>query len=103
MEIGKKIKAIVEQKGMATSEFARRLSTTNQNAHDIFKRTSIDTELLERIGKILDHDFFQYYTKPSSSQSPHQEKKKARVLIEIEIDDDLKKSLKTKLLQALDE
>ena len=102
MEIGKMIKAIIEQKGMTASEFARRLSTSNQNAHDIFKRASIDTELLERIGKILDHDFFQYYVKPSP-QFSLQKEKKTRVFIEMEIDNDFKKLLKTKLLQALDE
>jgi transcriptional regulator with XRE-family HTH domain len=101
MEIGKKIKAVIEQKGMTTSEFARRLCTTNQNAHDIFKRTSIDTEQLERIGAILEHDFFQYYVKPSSLLTD-QTKSKTRVLVEVEIDDELKKALKTKLLQVLE-
>ena len=100
MDIGKKIKQVVDQRGMGTSEFARRLCTTTQNAHDIYKRTSIDTELLERIGEILEHDFFQYYANPSSFGYP--EKKKTRVLVEIEIDADLKKSLRNQLLQALE-
>ena len=51
MDIGKKIKKVIDQKGMNSSEFARRLCTTNQNVHDIYKRASIDTELLGRIGK----------------------------------------------------
>ena len=100
MDIGKKIREVIEYRGMNTSEFARRLCTTNQNVHDIFKRTSIDTELLERIGEILDHDFFQYYANPASFGHP--EKKKTRVLVEIEIDADLKKSLRNQLLQALE-
>jgi len=100
MNIGKKIKEVLEQRGMNSSEFARRLCTTTQNAHDIYKRTSIDTDLLERICEILDHDFFQYYANPASFGLP--EKKKARVLVEIEIDDDLKKSLRSQVLQALE-
>ena len=100
MDIGKIIKQVIDQKGMTTSEFARRLCTTNQNAHDIYKRSSIDTALLERIGEILEHDFFQYYVNPTSIEVT--EKKKTRVLVEVEIDADLKKSLRTQLLQALE-
>jgi hypothetical protein len=92
---------VIDQKGMTTSEFARRLCTTNQNAHDIFKRTSIDTGQLEKIGEILDHDFFQYYVKTSSLPTD-QTKSKTRVLVEVEIDEELKKALKTKILQGLE-
>ena len=100
MNIGEKIKEIIDQRGMSTSEFARRLCTTNQNVHNIYKRDSLDTKLLERISEILEHDFFQYYANPASFG--YFEKKRTRVLVEIEIDDDLKKSLRTQLLQALE-
>jgi transcriptional regulator with XRE-family HTH domain len=100
MDIGKKIRSVIKQQGMTTSEFARRLCTTNQNVHDIYKRTSIDTAQLERIGEILNHDFFQYYVKPTSPL-PLQ-KKTSRVFVEVEIDDDLKETLKNKLLEVFD-
>jgi len=99
MNIGKKIKQVIVQKGMSTSEFARRLCTTTQNAHDIYKRTSIDTALLERIGEILEHDFFQYYINPASAPP---KKKTTRVLVEIEIDAELKALLKNQIIQALE-
>lgn len=97
MNIGKKIKEILDERGMKITEFSRRLNTSNQNAHAIFKRTSIDTEQLERIGEILDHDFFQYYVK--TVPQAQGKKKTARLLIEVELDDDvvLKKALQDKI------
>lgn len=82
---------------MKITEFSRRLNTSNQNAHAIFKRTSIDTEQLEHIGEILDHDFFQYYVK--ATPQAQAKKRKARLLIEVELEDDvaLKKALQDKI------
>lgn len=61
LHIGKFIKKRVEEIGMKKTEFARRVNTTPQNIYDIFNRTSIDTELLNQIGKILDFNFFEHY------------------------------------------
>ncbi len=62
VHIGNKIKAIVTKKGMTVSEFGRRINKSRENVYSIFKRKSIDTALLSTISKVLDHDFFQYYT-----------------------------------------
>ena len=43
--------------GMSVSEFARRLNCHRQNVYDIFKRKTIDVTLLQRISKVLEHDF----------------------------------------------
>lgn len=37
---------------------AERINCNRRNIYDIFQRPSIDTELLMRISKALDHDFF---------------------------------------------
>ena len=42
--------------------FARKLNCNRQNVYDIFKRTTIDTELLMRISVILQMDFFKVYS-----------------------------------------
>ncbi len=42
---------------MSVSEFARRLNCHRQNVYDIFKRKTIDVVLLQRISKVLEHDF----------------------------------------------
>jgi hypothetical protein len=62
VHIGNKIKASVNEKGMTVSEFGRRINKSRENVYSIFKRKSIDTALLVTISKVLDHDFFQYYT-----------------------------------------
>lgn len=61
LHIGKLIRKHLEEVGMTKSEFARRLHTSPQNIYGIFKRKSIDTNLLKNISIILNYDFFQYY------------------------------------------
>ena len=63
IHVGKKIREIFDSKGMTISEFARRINMSRENVYDIFKRKTIDTGLLEIISSILEHDFFQYYSK----------------------------------------
>ncbi|MGZ4043316.1 MAG: XRE family transcriptional regulator [Bacteroidia bacterium] len=60
--IGSKIKGVVDKKGMTVSEFGRRINKSRENVYSIFKRKTIDTGLLITISKVLEHDFFQYYT-----------------------------------------
>ncbi|MFL5730006.1 MAG: hypothetical protein ACJ75J_11015 [Cytophagaceae bacterium] len=60
--IGSKIKGVVGKKGMTVSEFGRRINKSRENVYSIFKRKTIDTGLLVTISKVLEHDFFQYYT-----------------------------------------
>ena len=54
---GEKVKEYFEASGMSVSEFARRLNCHRQNVYDIFKRQDIDLSLLQRISKVLEHDF----------------------------------------------
>ncbi|HTF03558.1 MAG TPA: helix-turn-helix transcriptional regulator [Bacteroidia bacterium] len=62
VHIGKIVRKHLEEAGMTKSEFARRLETSPQNIYGIFKRKSIDTELLKEISAVLNYDFFQYYS-----------------------------------------
>ena len=59
MEIhaGERIKEYLAVTGLSVSEFARRLRCHRQNVYDIFKRKTIDVTLLQRISKVLEHDF----------------------------------------------
>ena len=65
---GEKIKEYFAITGLSVSEFARRLHCHRQNVYDIFKRKTIDVTLLQRISKVLEHDFVSeiYGTKQSS-------------------------------------
>jgi transcriptional regulator with XRE-family HTH domain len=67
LHIGKLIRKRIEQAGMNKSEFARRINSTPQNVYSIFKRESIDTDLLWEISRVLNYDFFQHYTTSGGS------------------------------------
>ena len=59
LHIGQLIKTVFERSGMTVSEFARRLNCERTNVYTIFKRRSIDVELLVNISKILKYNFFE--------------------------------------------
>lgn len=54
---GETIRKHVLASGMSVSEVARRLNCHRQNVYAIFKRRVVDVELLQRISKVLEHDF----------------------------------------------
>ena len=54
---GERVKEVFDASGLSVSEFARRLHCNRQNVYDIFKRQDIDLSLLQRISKVLEHDF----------------------------------------------
>lgn len=54
---GLEIKKVLKEKGMSVSEFARRINKSRENAYDIFRRKSLDTDLLSVISQVLDYDF----------------------------------------------
>lgn len=51
---------------MPVSEFAFAINRTRTVVYNIFERQSIDTSLLLQISKVLNHDFFRYYTTDES-------------------------------------
>jgi hypothetical protein len=66
IHIGSIILAKLTERGMSKTEFAKRVNTTRENVYGIFKRKSLDTELLSKIGTALDYDFFAHYTRLSA-------------------------------------
>jgi transcriptional regulator with XRE-family HTH domain len=54
---GAEIKKVIKSRGMTVTEFARRIHKSRENAYDIFRRKSLDTELLSVISQVLDYDF----------------------------------------------
>lgn len=61
IHIGKLIETELRRQERSVAWFARNLPCERSNVYDIFKRRSIDTEMLLRISIILRHDFFRYY------------------------------------------
>ena len=58
MFIGEIIHQELQRQERTVSWLARKLNCDRQNVYDIFKRRTIDTELLMRISIILNVDFF---------------------------------------------
>ncbi len=56
--IGQEIKAELERQERGVSWLARKLAYDRSNIYRIFQKASIDTHLLERISRVLNHDFF---------------------------------------------
>ena len=54
---GAEIRKVLKEKGMTVAEFARRINKSRENAYDIFRRKSLDMELLSAISEVLDYDF----------------------------------------------
>ena len=61
IHIGKKIEEVFRRQGRSSSWLAERLCCDRTNIYSIFKRESIDTAMLVKISRLLNHDFFQYY------------------------------------------
>jgi|SRR5690554_1071275 len=66
--IGQLIKEKVEASKMEVTAFALAINKERSNAYDIFKRDSIDTDLLKKIGQVLNYDFFQDLLEPETKQ-----------------------------------
>ena len=64
IHIGERIKQRANELRMGPTELGRLINTSKQNVYGIFKRESIDTALLEKVGKALKFDFFSLYLNP---------------------------------------
>lgn len=59
MHIGRLIESEFRRQGRRVSWLAGELNMVRVNVYDIFKRESIDTALLQRISRLLNHNFVQ--------------------------------------------
>ena len=61
IHIGQEIKKELQVQERSIAWFARKLYCDRSNVYDIFRRRSIDTDLLLRICVILNCNVFQFY------------------------------------------
>ena len=66
MKIGKVIEERLKAQNVNVTKFAEALHTSRNNVYDIFERDSIDTDLLKKIGHLLNYDFFQDLLEPKT-------------------------------------
>lgn len=57
--IGQQIKAELIKQGISFSDFATSINCSCPNLYNIMKRSSIDSELLMRISRVLHVNFFK--------------------------------------------
>lgn len=62
IHIGKKIKEEIYQQGVSVTAFAKKINRSRNVVYNIFERESIDTDLLNKISKALNCDFFSLYS-----------------------------------------
>ncbi|GHT17684.1 hypothetical protein FACS189429_2310 [Bacteroidia bacterium] len=63
LHIGSLIKQVAQERKVKPREFAEQLYYCRSNIYDIFKRPSIDFDLLQKISEILDYDFMALHKK----------------------------------------
>jgi transcriptional regulator with XRE-family HTH domain len=84
IHIGEMIKQKRKENGMTVTAFAKAIHRTRTDAYSIFKRESIDIELLTKISEVLNYDFVAKY-------SPQQE----TYLVIVEVDEQKLNKLKS--------
>lgn len=57
--IGKHIMEVLEAQGHSARWLGEQLPCERSNVYNIFKRSSIGTDLLFRLSEVLGHDFFK--------------------------------------------
>ncbi len=62
IHIGRKIKEELYKQNISVTNFAKKINRTRNVVYNIFERESIDTGLLNKIGKVLNCDFFSVYS-----------------------------------------
>ena len=62
VHIGEEIKKRAKELRIGPTELAQLVNSSKQNIYSIYKRKSIDSELLYRISLVLRYDFFQFYS-----------------------------------------
>ena len=62
IHIGKKIKEELYKHNISVSDFAKKINRSRNVVYDIFGRKSIDTDLLNKICRVLNYDFFSIYS-----------------------------------------
>lgn len=61
IHIGQLIEQQIHEQERSATWLAKKLYCDRTNVYSIFKRKSLDTELLLRISRILNFNFFDYY------------------------------------------
>ena len=62
IHIGRIIKQELQKQGYTVTWLTKELNCSRSNVYKIFDKPTLDTALLMQLSKLLDVDFFQYYS-----------------------------------------
>ena len=62
IHIGHLIKQELQKQGYTVTWLTKELNCSRSNVYKIFDKPTLDTALLMQLSKLLDVDFFQYYS-----------------------------------------
>lgn len=62
IHIGQLIRQELQNQGRSVSWLARKLNCSRSNLYKIFDKATLDTAILLQLSKLLEVDFFRYYT-----------------------------------------
>lgn len=82
--IGELIKKRAKERRIGPTELGKLINTSKQNVYGIFKRQSIDTELLRKLSEALEYDFFYDYVKTLSFYDKTGQMNSAEIRKEVE-------------------
>jgi len=110
LDIGEIIKQEFEKSGLSASQFARMIHKERTLVYHLFKRQSIDTDLLYEISMVLNVDLFSLFSEKlrqendiigaCHSRNTGQGFSGRKVMLEIELDDEEYKKIVQKALNA---
>lgn len=125
MNIGLKIKELASKEKLDVSELAKRLGKSKQAVYDLLEKEDLNTSILKQLSQILNVPitaFFQEkletqnvqeelekarmeieHLKAGNAMLRYKEKKSAKVVVELDVDEDefVKMGLKDKVIQIL--
>lgn len=82
VHIGNIIKELVKAKGFSVEDFSTKINYTRRNAYKIFDKPSIDTDLLQKINKVLGENLFFKFIKDDEVAAYTNEKIKSTQLLD---------------------
>lgn len=90
LHIGREIERKYKESGIKLSEFAKRLNTSPRNIYDIFERSEIKTDQLQKISEVLNFNFFSLFQPSRALQEPElqyfQKKANKTIPVVVELD-----------------
>ena len=63
MHIGHRIKEVMAERKVSVIWVANQIGCERTNVYNIFEREDINTKLLQKLGLVLNHDFFKELSK----------------------------------------